>query len=243
MSPVVPVRIVVQIDPVLLGLVLALGLVLSALYAVLLSTEAGRRVCDRRTHWTVVGGHLVMALTMCFVSAPMAVLWLAWSVVHGAPLVIRSEVLRWRAEARREQAWEGAVRGVLGDEMGRRVLNRRKDMGLSQEALAQRASISRNYVSLIERGEARNVSLNIMGQLAIALETTPAWLMGQPSQDDILIPPALRKFGLEAGLSFETVDKLARIPRRGQEPQSVEQWRRLYDAIRPYLKETNRAEN
>lgn len=128
-------------------------------------------------------------------------------------------------------------------EMGRRVLNRRKDMGLSQEALAQRASISRNYVSLIERGEARNVSLNIMGQLAIALETTPAWLMGQPSQDDILIPPALRKFGLEAGLSFETVDKLARIPRRGQEPQSVEQWRRLYDAIRPYLKETNRAEN
>jgi len=124
-------------------------------------------------------------------------------------------------------------------ELGRRVLDRRKDMGLSQEALAQRAGISRNYISLIERGEARNVSLNIMGQLAIALETTPTWLMGQPSQDDILVPPALRKFGLEAGLSFETVDRLARIPRRGQEPQSVEEWQRLYRAIRPYLEEAD----
>jgi transcriptional regulator with XRE-family HTH domain len=124
-------------------------------------------------------------------------------------------------------------------ELGRRVVDRRKDMGLSQEALAQRAGISRNYISLIERGEARNVSLNIMGQLAIALETTPTWLMGQPSQEDILVSPALRKFGLEAGLSFETVDRLARIPRRGQEPQSVEEWQRLYRAIRPYLEEAD----
>jgi len=111
-----PIRIVVEIDPVLLGLVLALGMVLSGLYAVLLSTEAGRRVCVRRSHWTVVGGHLLMALTMCFVNSSMAALWLVWSVVHGAPLVIRSEVLRWREETRRAAAVAAAVRGVLRDE-------------------------------------------------------------------------------------------------------------------------------
>ena len=127
-------------------------------------------------------------------------------------------------------------------ELSRRVSSRRKDMGLSQEALAQRAGISRNYISLIERGEARNVSMNVVGQLAIALETTPARLMGQPGQDEVLIPPALREFALEAGLGFETVDKLARIPRRGQEPQTVDQWRQLYGAIRPYLEEAGRSE-
>jgi transcriptional regulator with XRE-family HTH domain len=125
--------------------------------------------------------------------------------------------------------------------LGRQVLNRRKDMGLSQETLAERAGISRNYISIIERGEARNVSMNIIGQLAIALETTPTELMNEPDRSEVLISPMLREFGLEASLSFEAIDRLARIPRRGREPQSVEKWRQLYEAIRPYLEETNPA--
>jgi transcriptional regulator with XRE-family HTH domain len=125
--------------------------------------------------------------------------------------------------------------------LGRQVLNRRKDMGLSQETLAERADISRNYISIIERGEARNVSMNIIGQLAIALETTPTELMDEPDRSEVLISPTLREFGLEASLSFEAIDRLARIPRRGREPQSVEEWRQLYEAIRPYLEETDPA--
>ena len=107
----------VTIDWVLLALVGALASVLSALYAVLLSTARGREVCERRTHWTVIGGHLLMALTMCFVSPEVAGLWLAWSVLCGMPLVIRSEWLRWQAD----NAGVAAVRGVLrggGDETG-----------------------------------------------------------------------------------------------------------------------------
>ena len=125
--------------------------------------------------------------------------------------------------------------------LGRQVLNRRKDMGLSQEALAKRADISRNYISIIERGEARNVSMNIIGQLAIALETTPTELLDEPDRSEVLISPTLREFGLKASLSFEAIDRLARIPRRGREPQSLEEWRQLYEAVRPYLEETNPA--
>ena len=117
-------------------------------------------------------------------------------------------------------------------ELGRQVFKRRKEKGLSQGEVAQRAGISRNYISLIERGEARNVSINIINQLAIALEITPATLMGQ---GDILIPPSLREFGLEESLSFETVDWLAQMPRRGHEPHTVEEWQALYDAIRGYI--------
>jgi transcriptional regulator with XRE-family HTH domain len=125
--------------------------------------------------------------------------------------------------------------------LGRQVLDRRKDMGLSQEALAERAGVSRNYISIIERGEARNVSMNIIGQLAVALGTTPTELMNQPDRSEVLISPTLREFGLEDSLSFEAIDRLARIPLRGREPQSAEEWRQLYEAIRPYFEEADSA--
>lgn len=54
-------------------------------------------------------------------------------------------------------------------ELGRLALQRRKELGLSQQALADRAGISRNYVSLIERGKAYNISVKILHQLAAAL--------------------------------------------------------------------------
>jgi transcriptional regulator with XRE-family HTH domain len=120
-------------------------------------------------------------------------------------------------------------------ELGHQVLRRRKEVGFSQEVLAQKAEISRNYLSLIERGEAQNVSVNILNRLATALGTAPAALTGQAEQNDTLIHPTLRQVGLEAGLSFEIVDKLSRIPRRGKEPKTVDEWKILYEAIRDFL--------
>ena len=122
-------------------------------------------------------------------------------------------------------------------ELSYRILTRRKQMGLSQTGLADAAGISRNYVSLLERGEARNMSMKVISQLALALGTTPAQLLGKPDESGGLIPPALRQFGLQAGLSYSTVDRLSAIPARGQEPQTVEGWQELYKAIRPYLEE------
>lgn len=107
------VRIVVEIPVGLLVLAGVLGTVLASLYAVGLSTPRGLEICERRTYWTVIGGHLLMALTMAFVSAELAGLWLFWSVMHGLPLVVRSEWLHWKGDVLAERAGAAAVGAML----------------------------------------------------------------------------------------------------------------------------------
>lgn len=125
-------------------------------------------------------------------------------------------------------------------ELARRISERRKELGLTQAALAHKAAVSRNYVALIERGEARNPSLSVLHRLATALGIAPAVLIGQSSRCETVIPPALREFSLEQGLSFKVIDWLSRIPGQGREPKTVEEWRRLYDAVHPYLGQEKR---
>jgi len=52
---------------------------------------------------------------------------------------------------------------------GRAVRKRRQELGLSQEELADRASIHRTYVGDVERGE-RNIALQNIEKLAKALD-------------------------------------------------------------------------
>lgn len=124
-------------------------------------------------------------------------------------------------------------------ELGRQVQMRRKKLELTQGELAEQAGISRNYVSLIERGEARNVSVNVLHDLATVLGTTPAVLSGQSGWADTLIPPALREFAIQKDLGFGIVDRLAHLPMRGKEPQTAEEWEQLYDLVRSYLEEVS----
>ncbi len=55
--------------------------------------------------------------------------------------------------------------------VARNVRERRKALGLSQEALAHEAGIDRTYVSQIER-RIRNPTVTMLARLAIALSTT-----------------------------------------------------------------------
>ncbi len=119
--------------------------------------------------------------------------------------------------------------------LGREVSRRRKQLNLTQEMLADRAGISRNYVSLIERGEVGNISIKVLNELANALDTTPAELGGPKGWGETLVPPSLREFALQQDLSFDIVERLVRLPRRGREPQNVDEWQRLYDLVRSYL--------
>jgi transcriptional regulator with XRE-family HTH domain len=118
-------------------------------------------------------------------------------------------------------------------ELGRQVQVKRREKELSQTELGDLVGISRNYVSMIERGEAENISMKIVNQLAIVLGTSPSELTGESIS--VMIPPSLREFALEKNLSYEVIDKLARIPRRGKEPKTTKEWNELFESISKFL--------
>ena len=118
-------------------------------------------------------------------------------------------------------------------ELGRQVQAKRKEKNLSQTELGDLVGISRNYVSMIERGEAENISMKIVNQLAIALGSSAAELTGESTP--VMIPPSLREFALEENLSYEVIDKLARIPKRGKEPKTAEGWKVMYNVISKFM--------
>jgi transcriptional regulator with XRE-family HTH domain len=69
--------------------------------------------------------------------------------------------------------------------LGFAVLRRRREKDLSQQDLANLANVSRNYVSMIERGGAKNISVEILVKLARALNVDPAyWLQVLLDKED-----------------------------------------------------------
>jgi transcriptional regulator with XRE-family HTH domain len=66
---------------------------------------------------------------------------------------------------------------------GRAVRKRRRELDLSQEELAERAGLHRNYVSDIERGD-RNPSLENIQKLAKALDIKVSALFIEYGVDD-----------------------------------------------------------
>lgn len=61
-------------------------------------------------------------------------------------------------------------------QFGNNVKNYRQGLGISQEALAEKASLHRTYIGSVERGE-RNISLENIVQLANALRVSPSELL------------------------------------------------------------------
>ncbi len=59
---------------------------------------------------------------------------------------------------------------------GTNIRRIREALGISQEELAHRAGLHRTYIGGIERGE-RNLGLNNLVKLALALETEPSELL------------------------------------------------------------------
>lgn len=68
------------------------------------------------------------------------------------------------------------VPAVLLRTLGERVRTRRLSLGLSQEQLAERAGLHRNYIGGIEQGR-RNVATINLVRLALALELDPGDLL------------------------------------------------------------------
>lgn len=59
---------------------------------------------------------------------------------------------------------------------GTKVRERREELGLSQEKLAERADLHRTYIGAVERGE-RNISLLNILRICNALRVKPSKLL------------------------------------------------------------------
>lgn len=69
---------------------------------------------------------------------------------------------------------------------GARIRSRRKELGLTQEELAERVGLKKAAISKIEKGIVVNLKRDVIASLSAALSCSPSYLMGWDTDD----PPA-----------------------------------------------------
>jgi transcriptional regulator with XRE-family HTH domain len=128
--------------------------------------------------------------------------------------------------------------------VGERVKSRRLELGLSQDALAEKAGISKSFLSDLENGR-RSIGAETLLDLGRAMGVSLDFLMtGEASKDqsEKEIPAALARFAAEQGLSVrETMtllDVQQRIMAARKRPKArLEQvdWKAFYDSMKKFL--------
>jgi len=63
--------------------------------------------------------------------------------------------------------------------IGKRIKQQRNKMGYSISELAKRAGVSKSYLSYIERDLQNNPSLQFLSKIAVTLDTTLEYLLGE----------------------------------------------------------------
>lgn len=99
--------------------------------------------------------------------------------------------------------------------IGDRIKIRRKHLRMSADELARRLGKDRSTIYRYEKGDIENLPLDILEPIAVALETTPQYLMGWEEvkqKNDILSDIVLR---LQSDNQFMTaVEKLYKADER-----------------------------
>lgn len=116
------------------------------------------------------------------------------------------------------------------DDFAKKIRDRRLQEKLSQQELADRVGISRNYLSQIERGQAKNLSWQVVEKLTSILGIKDDSTGKREETADI--PSSLAEFAKNAGLPSDDVMMLARLKYRGQQPTTPEKWELLYNVIK-----------
>lgn len=130
--------------------------------------------------------------------------------------------------------WKGLAVSI-GDEIQRR----RTEQGLSLTELARLAEVSKGYLSAVERNPVSKPSAAVLYRIAHALGTSVAELLGRPGPEgaprtvaEPEIPASLRDFADQARLPEADIKMLADIRYRGKAPETVDDWRYIYESIR-----------
>lgn len=120
--------------------------------------------------------------------------------------------------------------------IGRRIKRYREDKSMTAAQLAERAGISRSYVSELEngKGDHKRPSAQVMYKIGKALGISMSELLGQPliTESPTRPSPSLQQFARDHKIPDADVEMLASIRFRGDAPQTAERWEFIYNAIR-----------
>ena len=120
--------------------------------------------------------------------------------------------------------------------VGPRVRALREAYRMSLSELAQRAGISKAYLSQLENDPRKKPSAEVVWKLAQALEVPMTRLLGvedHPSLQQDALPPGLRLFWAEhPEVSEEEIRMLAGIHVRGRRPFTAVDYWLIYETIR-----------
>ena len=94
--------------------------------------------------------------------------------------------------------------------VGKRIKERRKELDMPVDALAKRLNKNRTTVYRYEKGDIENLPIDILGPLAEALDTTPAYLMGwdsKPNRDTATVGELLKLMRIQRNMTIEEYSK------------------------------------
>ena len=130
---------------------------------------------------------------------------------------------------------------------GERIKARREELGWTQELLAQRAQLSKGFLSDVENGK-RSIRAEKLLDLARELSVSLDYLMTGtaaegPIPKDIEIPATLGQFAEQEGLGFRKVLMLLKMQQQivahrsgiDRAPAVAFDWRRFYDSVKGFL--------
>ena len=132
--------------------------------------------------------------------------------------------------------------------VGERIRGRRGELGWTQDQLAQKAGISKSFLSDLENGK-RSVGANNLLDIARALGVSLDFLMtGTASQDqrsEVPIPASLARFAAEEGLTFRQTLVLLEMQQQIVAHRSARKkdgldgvdWRKFYEAVKEFLED------
>lgn len=83
-------------------------------------------------------------------------------------------------------------------DMADRIKERRLAMGYTQEELAQKLGLQKSAIAKYENGRVENIKRTVILNMANILETSPAYLMGWESEDELQLFKEKRRAGMDA---------------------------------------------
>ncbi len=121
--------------------------------------------------------------------------------------------------------------------VGERIKQRREEKGQSASRLAEAAGISKSYLHEIENGASVMPSAEVLFNLAEALETSVAVLLGRRAtvtaqNSTPHISASLKEYAIDNNLEEEEVHRLACIKYRNRAPKRKEDWAFIHEAIK-----------